>query len=354
MRDARRALGWYTRVLGARVRGEPVVMPGGRIGHAEISLAGGALFVADEHPDIGFRAPEPGGTTVSLVLTVPDLPGTVAAAVSAGAKLDRGPYEAYGYRNATVTDPFGHRWMLQSPIGSAAVAHWHGDIGYASLWVPDGERAAVFYASVLGWEYAPEQEPGRRQVTGTTPAQGLWGGVSHGTLFCSYVVEDAAAAVARVRTAGGQAREPVRQPYGLSADCVDDQGIRFAVHEPPGTGGGPRPEAARDGDLAYVTIEVPDSPRAREFCASVLGWHFVPGRAADGWQVEDVRPMTGISGSHVEATGIPLWRVTDLPAAVARVRVAGGLASEPRQEPYGLAAQCTDDQGIRFQLCQFP
>ena len=86
--------------------------------------------------------------------------------------------------------------MLQSPIGTAAVAYRHGDIGYASLWVPDGERAAVFYAAVLGWEYAPQQEPGRLQVTGTTPAQGVWGGVSHGTLFCSYVVDDAAAAVA--------------------------------------------------------------------------------------------------------------------------------------------------------------
>jgi uncharacterized glyoxalase superfamily protein PhnB len=119
VRDARRALGWYTRVLGGQVRGEPIVMPGGRIGHAEISLAGGVLFLADEHPEIGFRAPGPGGPAVSLVLTVPDLAATVRAAVSGGATLDRGPYEAYGYRNATITDPFGHRWMLQSPLGDA-------------------------------------------------------------------------------------------------------------------------------------------------------------------------------------------------------------------------------------------
>ena len=29
-------------------------------------------------------------------------------------------------------------------------------------------------------------------------------------------------------------------------------------------------------------------------------------------------------------------------------------AAEPQQEPYGLTADCTDDQGTRFYLGQFP
>ena len=32
----------------------------------------------------------------------------------------------------------------------------------------------------------------------------------------------------------------------------------------------------------------------------------------------------------------------------------GRHATEPRQEPYGLTADCTDDQGTRFYLGQFP
>src|SRR5205814_9505387 len=50
-----------------------------------------------------------------------------------------------------------------------------GDIGYASLWVPDIGRAAAFYAAVFGWAYEPSHNPHDRQVPGATPPQGLWG-----------------------------------------------------------------------------------------------------------------------------------------------------------------------------------
>lgn len=354
VRDARAAIGWYTRVFGGRLRGEPYTQPDGRIGHAEIELGQGVFYLADEHPQIRHRAPDPGGTSVSLVLTVTDLEATAAAATAAGASLDRAPYQAYGHRNATVSDPFGHRWLLQEPLPAASPGP--GDVGYASLWVPDAERAAAFYAAVLGWEYSPGHDPRGRQVPGSVPPQGLWGGHTGSTLFCSYVVGDAAAAAARVRAAGGQAGEPVRQPYGLSVDCVDDQGTRFAVHEPPepGRAGGGAPEATRDGDLAYITLQVPDGARARDFYRAVLGWQIEPGRVPDGWQVTSASPLIGISGGHPRPAAVPLWRVADVGAAVGRVRAAGGTAQEPAREPYGLAAECTDDQGTRFTLAQFP
>ena len=257
--------------------------------------------------------------------------------------------------------------------GGAPAASRQGDIGYASLWVPDAARAAAFYAAVLGWEYRPASDPHGRQVPGAAPPQGLWGGQPRSTLFCSYVVDDATAAVARVRAVGGQASGPDPRPYGLVADCVDDQGTRFAVHQPPaaGTGGGRTtgpastgpastgpastgPAGARDGDLAYVTLEVADSRRARDFYGAVLGWQFLPGQIADGWQVVGTTPLIGLSGGHPGATAVPMWRVAHLGAAVGRVRAAGGTATEPRQEPYGLTADCTDDQGTRFYLGQFP
>ena len=353
VRDARRAIGWYTRVLGGRLRGEPVTGPGGRIGHAEIELGAGVIYLADEHPAIRFVAPDPAGTPVSLVLTVPDLDAAVTAATSEGASLDRGPYEGYGYRNATVSDPFGHRWLLQEPLPAAPRP---GDVGYASLWLPDAEQGAAFYADVLGWEYAPGHDPRGRQVPHAAPPQGLWGGQARTTLFCSYVVADAAAAAARVQAAGGRAGEPVRQPYGLSVDCEDDQGLRFAVHEPPRPAGPgtARPAATRDGDLGYITLEVPDGARARDFYAAVLGWRIEPGRVADGWQVTGTAPLIGISGGHAEPAGVPLWRVSDVAAAAQRVRAAGGTAGDPQPQPYGVVAECADGQGTRFQLCQFP
>jgi len=244
----------------------------------------------------------------------------------------------------------------QAPRGAGAPRP--GDIGYASLWVPDIGRAAAFYAAVLGWAYGPSHDPHARQVPGAAPPQGLWGGQPRSTLFCSYVVDDAAAAVARVQAAGGQAGDPIRRPYGLVADCTDDQGTRFAVHQYPPAGqsgaGAAGTAGAGDGDLAYITFEVVDSRRARDFYGAVLGWRFAPGRIADGWQVEGTTPMAGLSGGHAEATTVPMWRVADLRAAVGRVRAAGGTAAEPRQEPYGLTADCTDGQGARFYLGQFP
>jgi predicted enzyme related to lactoylglutathione lyase len=134
---------------------------------------------------------------------------------------------------------------------------------------------------------------------------------------------------------------------------VDDQGVDFAVFEPPDGTNRDRPGAAtgsRDGDLAYVTMEVRDSARTRAFYGSVLGWRFAPGRVEDGWQVDDVVPMTGLQGGHSLATTVPLYRIDDIDAAVDRVRAAGGTASEPQAQPYGITAECVDDQGTRFYL----
>ena len=234
-----------------------------------------------------------------------------------------------------------------------------GDISYASLWVPDVARAAAFYGAVLGLEYVPAHGSRGRQAPGLAPPQGLWEHPALTTLFCSYVVDDIAAAVARVRAAGGQAEEPVPRAYGLSADCVDTDGVRFALHQPPaGAPAAARPAAGatagHDGDLVYVTLEVPDAARTLEFYGSVLGWRCHPGRAPGGWQVEGTTPMIGVSGGHSASAAVPVWQVTDVAAAVAQVRASGGTSSEPHREPYGLMAECADGQGIRFSLGQFP
>jgi predicted enzyme related to lactoylglutathione lyase len=281
-----------------------------------------------------------------------DLPEGVAVS-DTGAIMQPHPAPAAATRRRGASDAADD----QAPGGARAPRQ--GDIGYASLQVPDAGRAAAFYAAVFGWEYEPSHHPRARQVPGATPPQGLWGGQPRTTLFCSYVVDDAVAAAARVRAAGGQAGDPVQRPYGLVADCTDNQGTRFAVHQYPAAGqpgaaaAGPA-AAPRDGDLAYITFEVADSRLARDFYGAVLGWRFAPGSIADGWQVEGTTPMAGLSGGHAEATTVPMWRVADLQATVGRVRAAGGTAAEPRQEPYGLTADCTDDQGTRFYLGQFP
>ena len=238
-------------------------------------------------------------------------------------------------------------------VGARQAGPRHGDIGYASLWVPNVERAAAFYSTVLGWHYGAGSGPGGRQVEGQSLHHGLWGGEPRSTLFLCFAVDDVDAAIARVRAAGGTAEEPAVAPYGRVAGCVDDQGVRFAVYLPPGgpaPGGAPAPNGTRQGDLAYVTMEVVSSARARAFYSSVLGWQFTPGRVDDGWQVQGTVPMVGLHGGDARATTVPMYRVDDIEAAVARVRTAGGRATDPERQPYGTTSECTDDQGTRFYL----
>jgi predicted enzyme related to lactoylglutathione lyase len=341
------ALDWYVEVLGARLAGDPIMMPDGRVGHAELELAGGKLYLAEEFPDIGVVAPSPAGTPVSLSLQVPDVAETTRRAVSRGGRLPRAMYDDYGSRNATVVDPFGHRWLLHTPLAALSDTDRQGDIGYLWMTVPDPDRAAEFYTAVLGWAYSPGHAAGGRNVVGQALSLGI--GQGEPGVHVSFAVDDVAAAVERVRAAGGTATEPEDRPYGTAADGVDDQGAVFALHR---AGSGPRsPENGRaQGDLSYLTLEVVDSARFRAFYGDVLGWTFTGGTVADGWSAPGVSPMTGMHGGNERYTAVPMWKVDDVAAAVERVRAAGGTATDPQEMPYGLTAEGTDDQGVRFYL----
>jgi predicted enzyme related to lactoylglutathione lyase len=102
---------------------------------------------------------------------------------------------------------------------------------YLTLNVPDGRRALAFYGAVLGWSAVPGRVPDGWQVEGPTPMVGIGGGAREPGTVPMYAVEDIEAAVAAVRTAGGEAGEVERQPYGRSALCRDDQGLPFWLGE---------------------------------------------------------------------------------------------------------------------------
>ena len=357
---ARRALDWYVSALGATRRGDVIAMPDGRIGHAELELRGSVIYLADESPESLVVAPRPGaGATVSLTFEVPDVDGTVQRAVDQGALVER-PAADYSYgRNAVIRDPFGHRWIISAvtaaagaPVGSDTIRQ--GDLAYVSLWVPDIERATTFFSTVLGWDYAPQSEGHARQVVGRPLNHGLFGGQDRSTLFLCFVVDDVETAVARVRDAGGRAEAPTDGFEGQLAMCVDIEGTSFSLYQPPPGPRGRRLAAngGHQGDLAYITMEVTESAAVRAFYGAVLGWHFTPGRVEDGWGPADVVPMVGLHGGHAVTTVLPMYRVDDLGVSVARVRAAGGSATDPESHPYGLSSECVDDQGTRFYLGQ--
>lgn len=116
---ATEAIAWYRDVFDAvetvRYTGDD-----GRIGHAEMRFGNAMVMLSDPYPELDVRSPlDLGGTPFTLHLTVPDVDAVRAKAGAAGATIEREPEEqAYGARSMTLRDPFGHRWMVQTPTGS--------------------------------------------------------------------------------------------------------------------------------------------------------------------------------------------------------------------------------------------
>ena len=108
---------------------------------------------------------------------------------------------------------------------------------------------------------------------------------------------------------------------------------------------------SKQGDIAYITLNVPDLERAKTFYGSVLGWTYDAGNVEAGAQVRDTIPMLGLWGGGQMGQGAVLsYRVDDIRAAGARVRAAGGTCSEPRREHYGMTADGVDPDGLPFWL----
>lgn len=230
--DARRALDWYVDVFAAERRGEPAVMPDGRIGHAELGIGDAVLMIADDHPELGLTSPlVRGGVSQSVMVNVPDVDATVQRAVALGAELTREVADYPYGRMGIVNDPFGHRWMVTT-YPRRATRYRHGDVGHLTVAVPDADRAREFYGAVLGWQFTPGSVEDGWNVENVTPMTGLWGGQDHHEIQPCYRVAHLDAVVALVREHGGQAAEPTFQPYGRLAECVDDQGGRFQLWEP--------------------------------------------------------------------------------------------------------------------------
>lgn len=232
--DARRAIEFYTRVFGATRRADPIVMDDGRIGHAELAIGDSVLMLAEQFPEIGHTAPASGGAAIRV--EVSNVDESVERAEELGARLEAAVRdEGYG-RHGNITDPFGQRWLVaQAPARSVGdVPVRHGEGGYFTFTVPDEEAAKSFYGAVLGWQFTEGHAERAWAADGPgLVGSGIFGGQSYAGWKVMYAVDDLESALERVRTHGGRASAPETQPYGRTADCVDNQGVEFWLWQNP-------------------------------------------------------------------------------------------------------------------------
>ena len=113
IRHGAKALDFYKKAFGATETFK-LMMPDGRLGHAEIRLGDSMIMLSDEFPEFGGKAPATlGGTPVSIHLYVEDVDAFFKRALAAGAK-ERKPVmdQFYGDRSGQLEDPFGHLWWV--------------------------------------------------------------------------------------------------------------------------------------------------------------------------------------------------------------------------------------------------
>lgn len=109
--DARKAIDWYKKALGAE---ELFVSPGpdGKIMHAEIRIGSSKIMLHDEV--MGEKGPKGlGGSPIGLWLYVEDCDALFNRAVQAGGEMKMPVADQFwGDRFGALKDPFGYTWSI--------------------------------------------------------------------------------------------------------------------------------------------------------------------------------------------------------------------------------------------------
>ncbi len=117
------AIAFYGAAFGAAQKTLMPALDGMRVMHCELEINGGSVMLSDAFPEMNkTRPPVPGdhaSVSVSLEFgSAQEVDDTVARCAKLGATTEMGPMNSFwGTRFAVVRDPFGHRWMLNGPLG---------------------------------------------------------------------------------------------------------------------------------------------------------------------------------------------------------------------------------------------
>jgi PhnB protein len=122
VRDAARAVDFYTRALGARELVRYTNNLQGTISHADLALGGSVFSITEEARGWNSDAPPSlGGSPVVLQLKTDDVEAAFARLCAAGASVVFPLQDFCGERMARLRDPFGHLWILTQQIEELSV-----------------------------------------------------------------------------------------------------------------------------------------------------------------------------------------------------------------------------------------
>ncbi len=111
------AIDWYQKAFGAEELCR-LCMPDGSVAHAEVKIGDSAIMLGDECPAWGNKSPKTlGGTATGFCVYVRDVDAAFEKAVAAGATVIQPVTDQfYGDRSGSLSDPFGHKWMLATRV----------------------------------------------------------------------------------------------------------------------------------------------------------------------------------------------------------------------------------------------
>lgn len=246
----------------------------------------------------------------------------------------------------------------------------HGIPSWIDHSSPDPEGASHFYSPLFGWEAEDQMPPGQggqyfmcRLRGRDVAAMGSQQAPDAPPVWNTYVtVDDATAAVAAIRDAGGTA---LGEPFdvfdaGRMALATDTEGAPFCIWQAgrtPGAGVVNEP-----GALCWTELTSRDPEAAKAFYRSVFGWRAAPMgpgepytlwyAAGDGDPSGDEVPIGGMM--PLEGDGPPTgwsvcFAVSDTDATTAQARDLGGTVTmAPFDTPVGRTAVLADPQGAGF------
>jgi uncharacterized glyoxalase superfamily protein PhnB len=122
VRGAADAIDLYKKAFGAKEKGRMPAQDGRRLMHADLTINGGTVMLSDEFPEHGGPQAPANGSPPPVAITIQykkpaDVDATFQRAIAAGCKSVMDPQDTFwDARFAVLSDPFGHRWMLNAPL----------------------------------------------------------------------------------------------------------------------------------------------------------------------------------------------------------------------------------------------